>query len=43
MPESEGMETKPSLADTLKHVVTPVTDPSLPEVKEDEQSPDDAL
>uniref|UniRef100_A0A0G2K087 SUN domain containing ossification factor n=1 Tax=Rattus norvegicus TaxID=10116 RepID=A0A0G2K087_RAT len=43
VPESEGMETKPSLADTLKHVVTPVTDPSLPEVKEDEQSPDDAL
>lgn len=43
VPESEGMETKPSLADTLKHVVTPVTDPSLPEVKEDEQSPEDAL
>lgn len=43
VPESEGVETKPSLADTLKHVVTPVTDPSLPEVKEDEQSPEDAL
>lgn len=41
--ESEGGETKPSLADTLKHVVTPTTDPSLPEVKEDEQSPEDAL
>lgn len=43
VPESEGGETKPSLADTLKHTVTPVTDPSLPEVKEDEQSPEDAL
>ncbi|XP_032770537.1 SUN domain-containing ossification factor isoform X4 [Rattus rattus] len=43
VPESEGGDTKPSLADTLKHAVTPVTDPSLPEVKEDEQSPEDAL
>lgn len=43
VPESEGGDTKPSLADTLKHAVMPVTDPSLPEVKEDEQSPEDAL
>ncbi|XP_034368901.1 SUN domain-containing ossification factor isoform X1 [Arvicanthis niloticus] len=43
VPENEGVESKPSIADTLKHTVTPVMDPSLPEVKEDEQSPEDAL
>ncbi|XP_051003648.1 SUN domain-containing ossification factor isoform X2 [Acomys russatus] len=41
--ESEDGETKMSIADVPKHIVTPVMDPSLPEVKEDEQSPEDAL
>lgn len=43
VPEGEGGDTKPSVADTLTHAVTPATGPPLPEVKEDEQSPEDAL
>lgn len=43
VPEGEDGETKMSIADAPKHIVTPVMDPSLPEVKEDEQSPEDAL
>ncbi|XP_036058141.1 SUN domain-containing ossification factor isoform X4 [Onychomys torridus] len=43
VPDSEDGGTKMSTADTPKQIVTPVTDPSLPEVKEDEQSPEDAL
>lgn len=43
VPDSEDAETKMSIADTPKQTVTPVMDPSSPEVKEDDQSPEDAL
>ncbi|ERE70968.1 protein osteopotentia-like protein [Cricetulus griseus] len=43
VPDSEDGETKMSIADTPKQTVTPVMDPSLPEVKEEDQSPEDAL
>ncbi|VTJ57048.1 Hypothetical predicted protein [Marmota monax] len=44
VPESEDGETKMNTADTPKQTLTPVVDSSsLPEVKEEEQSPEDAL
>ncbi|KAL1769916.1 SUN domain-containing ossification factor isoform X1 [Sigmodon hispidus] len=43
VPDSEDGETRMSIADTPKQIATPVMDPSLPEGKEDEQSPEDAL
>ncbi|CAH6789368.1 Suco [Phodopus roborovskii] len=43
VPDSEDGETKTSTADIPKQTVTPVMDPSLPEVKEDDQSSEDAL
>lgn len=44
MPDSEDGEAKMNIADTPKQILTPVTDSSsLPEVKEEEQSPEDAL
>uniref|UniRef100_A0A8C6R5W4 SUN domain-containing ossification factor n=2 Tax=Nannospalax galili TaxID=1026970 RepID=A0A8C6R5W4_NANGA len=43
MPDAEDGETKMNIADTPKQILVPVVDLSLPEVKEDEQSPEDAL
>nr|XP_048277605.1 SUN domain-containing ossification factor isoform X2 [Myodes glareolus] len=43
VPDTEDGEAKMSIADTPKQIVTPVMDPSLPEGKEDDQSPEDAL
>ncbi|XP_004688543.1 PREDICTED: SUN domain-containing ossification factor isoform X1 [Condylura cristata] len=44
IPDSEDGEAKINIADTPKQVLTPVVDSStLPEVKEEEQSPEDAL
>nr|XP_060499520.1 SUN domain-containing ossification factor isoform X1 [Panthera onca] len=44
MPDGEDGEAKMNIADTPKQILTPVTDSSsLPEVKEEEQSPEDAL
>lgn len=43
VPDSEDGEAKMSVADTPKQTVTPVVDSSLPEAKEEEQSPEDAL
>ncbi|XP_064334062.1 SUN domain-containing ossification factor isoform X2 [Camelus dromedarius] len=44
VPDSEDGEAKMNIADTPKQLLTPVADSSsLPEVKEDEQSPEDAL
>ncbi|XP_037362368.2 SUN domain-containing ossification factor, partial [Talpa occidentalis] len=44
VPESEDGEAKINIADTPKQILTPVVDSStLPEVKEEEQSPEDAL
>ncbi|XP_051713068.1 SUN domain-containing ossification factor isoform X3 [Oryctolagus cuniculus] len=41
--DSEDGEAKMNVADTPKLVLTPVVDSSLPEVKEEEQSPEDAI
>ncbi|XP_021121071.1 SUN domain-containing ossification factor isoform X3 [Heterocephalus glaber] len=41
--DSDSGEAKMNIAHTPKHIVTPAVDSSLPEVKEDEQSPEDAL
>ncbi|XP_069401768.1 SUN domain-containing ossification factor isoform X3 [Ovis canadensis] len=44
MPDIEDGEAKMNIADTPKQISTPVVDSSsLPEVKEDEQSPEDVL
>lgn len=44
VPDSEDGEAKMNTADTPKQILTPVVDSSsLPEVKEEEQSPEDAL
>uniref|UniRef100_A0A9L0R119 SUN domain-containing ossification factor n=1 Tax=Equus caballus TaxID=9796 RepID=A0A9L0R119_HORSE len=44
VPDSEDGEAKMSVADTPKQILTPVVDSSsVPEVKEEEQSPEDAL
>uniref|UniRef100_A0A2K6EW47 SUN domain containing ossification factor n=1 Tax=Propithecus coquereli TaxID=379532 RepID=A0A2K6EW47_PROCO len=44
VPDSEDGEAKMNIADTPKQILTPVVDSSsLPEVKEEEQSPEDAL
>ncbi|XP_035930068.1 SUN domain-containing ossification factor isoform X1 [Halichoerus grypus] len=44
MPDSEDGEAKMNIADTPKQILTPVMDTSsLPEVREEEQSPEDAL
>uniref|UniRef100_A0A8C8Z7X6 SUN domain-containing ossification factor n=1 Tax=Prolemur simus TaxID=1328070 RepID=A0A8C8Z7X6_PROSS len=44
VPDNEDGEAKMNLADTPKQILTPVVDSSsLPEVKEEEQSPEDAL
>ncbi|KAH0506667.1 SUN domain-containing ossification factor [Microtus ochrogaster] len=43
VPDTEDGEAKMSIADIPKQIVTPVMDPSLPEGKEDDQSPEDAL
>ncbi|KAM7055133.1 SUN domain-containing ossification factor isoform 1-T1 [Molossus nigricans] len=44
VPDSEGGEAKMNVADTPKQMMPPVVDASaLPEVKEEEQSPEDAL
>ncbi|XP_057583322.1 SUN domain-containing ossification factor isoform X2 [Hippopotamus amphibius kiboko] len=43
VPDSEDGEAKMNIADTPKQILTPVMDSSLPEVKEEEQSPEDAL
>ncbi|XP_038204976.1 SUN domain-containing ossification factor isoform X2 [Arvicola amphibius] len=43
VPDTEDGEAKMNVADTPKQIVTPVMDPSLPEGKEDDQSPEDAL
>ncbi|XP_016076933.1 PREDICTED: SUN domain-containing ossification factor isoform X2 [Miniopterus natalensis] len=43
VPDSEDGEAKMNIADTPKQLLTPVVDSSLPEVKEEEQSPEDAL
>ncbi|XP_022415884.1 SUN domain-containing ossification factor isoform X1 [Delphinapterus leucas] len=44
VPDSEDGEAKMNIADTPKQILTPVVDSSsLPEAKEEEQSPEDAL
>ncbi|XP_004412498.1 PREDICTED: SUN domain-containing ossification factor isoform 2 [Odobenus rosmarus divergens] len=43
MPDGEDGEAKMNIADTPKQILTPVMDSSLPEVREEEQSPEDAL
>ncbi|XP_043340494.1 SUN domain-containing ossification factor isoform X1 [Cervus canadensis] len=43
VPDIEDGEAKMNIADTPKQISTPVVDSSLPEVKEDEQSPEDVL
>ncbi|XP_053462282.1 SUN domain-containing ossification factor isoform X3 [Nycticebus coucang] len=44
VPDNEDGEAKMNIADTPKQILTPVVDSSsLPEVKEEEQSPEDAL
>ncbi|CAK7310367.1 SUN domain-containing ossification factor [Vulpes lagopus] len=44
MPDSEDGEAKMNIADTPKQILTPIMDSSsLPEVREEEQSPEDAL
>ncbi|XP_005374917.1 PREDICTED: SUN domain-containing ossification factor isoform X1 [Chinchilla lanigera] len=41
--DSDDGEAKMNIADTTKQILTPAVDSSLPEVKEEEQSPEDAL
>ncbi|KAM4860944.1 SUN domain-containing ossification factor isoform 2-T5 [Thomomys bottae] len=41
--QSEDGETKTNIVDTPKQILTSTVDSSLPEVKEEEQSPEDAL
>ncbi|KFO28497.1 SUN domain-containing ossification factor isoform X2 [Fukomys damarensis] len=41
--DSDDGEAKMNIADTTKQTVTPAVDSSLPEVKEEEQSPEEAL
>ncbi|XP_058935517.1 SUN domain-containing ossification factor isoform X2 [Kogia breviceps] len=43
VPDNEDGEAKMNIADTPKQILTPVVDSSLPEAKEEEQSPEDAL
>ncbi|XP_037681261.1 SUN domain-containing ossification factor isoform X2 [Choloepus didactylus] len=44
MPDSEDREAKITIAETPKQILTPIVESSsLPEIKEEEQSPEDAL